>query len=33
MTELFDPYNADRPLTFRCTCGAHQSDAGETNDD
>jgi nitrate/nitrite transport system substrate-binding protein len=28
MTELFDPYNADRPLTFRCTCGSPGCEAG-----
>jgi hypothetical protein len=28
MAELFDPYNANRALTFRCTCGAHASGAG-----
>jgi nitrate/nitrite transport system substrate-binding protein len=27
MTDRFDPYDADRPLNMRCTCGAHASAA------
>jgi len=27
MTARFDPYDADRPLTMRCACGAHGSAA------
>ena len=27
MREHFDPYDADRPLTMRCSCGQHASEA------
>ncbi len=27
MSEHFDPYDADRPLTMGCTCGRHRNDA------
>jgi nitrate/nitrite transport system substrate-binding protein len=25
MSQFFDPYNADRPLMMRCSCGRHET--------
>ena len=27
MSQYFDPFDADRPLAMRCSCGRHGSDA------
>jgi nitrate/nitrite transport system substrate-binding protein len=27
MSEFFDPYNADRPLMLKCSCGRYHSPA------